>query len=255
MSTHRHPARIASLFSALLVAMSILTLIPTPAGAVQTPESVVVNPDPADWTPHILDGQVNAILQMGSKVVVGGTFTQVRRAGFSADLHAQLPVRVRHGHRRDRPQLRPRPERRGRGAHARPGRNLGLRRRRLQHRQRPELQEARAPEPRRRQHRHQLQGERERLWSRTSCSATAGSTSPGSSRSIKSIARSGLARLEPDHRQRRPEPRPAVHRTRCAGTMGVPGDRRQPRTARSSWRSGASARSRASRGCRSRCST
>ena len=84
MSTHRHPARIASLFSALLVAMSVLTLIPTPVGAVQTPESVVVNPDPADWTPNILDGQVNAILQMGTKVVVGGTFTQVRRAGFSA---------------------------------------------------------------------------------------------------------------------------------------------------------------------------
>ena len=48
----------------------------------QSPETVVVNPDPADWTPQILDGQVNAILQMGTKVVVGGTFTQVRRAGF-----------------------------------------------------------------------------------------------------------------------------------------------------------------------------
>ena len=75
--------RFASLFTALLVAISVLAFVPSPAGAVQTPESVVVNPDPADWTPNILDGQVNAILQMGSKVIVGGTFTQVRRAGFS----------------------------------------------------------------------------------------------------------------------------------------------------------------------------
>ena len=43
----------------------------------------MVNPDPADWTPQIQDGEVNTILQMGTKVVVGGTFTQVRRAGFS----------------------------------------------------------------------------------------------------------------------------------------------------------------------------
>ncbi|MEO8423500.1 MAG: hypothetical protein ABI595_06250, partial [Actinomycetota bacterium] len=80
---HRALPRMASLLTALLVALSVLTFIPTPAGAVQTPQSVVVNPDPADWTPQILDGAVNAILQVGTKVVVGGTFTQVRRAGFS----------------------------------------------------------------------------------------------------------------------------------------------------------------------------
>ncbi len=80
---HRALPRMASLLTALLVALSVLTFIPTPAGAVQTPQSVVVNPDPADWTPQILDGAVNTILQVGTKVVVGGTFTQVRRAGFS----------------------------------------------------------------------------------------------------------------------------------------------------------------------------
>ena len=70
------------MFTAFSVAVALLTLIPQSAQAVQSSETVVVNPDPADWTPQILDGQVNAILQMGSKVVVGGTFTQVRRAGF-----------------------------------------------------------------------------------------------------------------------------------------------------------------------------
>jgi beta-propeller uncharacterized protein DUF5122 len=83
MTKLRAVPRMASILTALLVAVSILTLIPSPAGAVQTSESVVVNPDPADWTPQILDGAVNTILQMGTKVVVGGTFTQVRRAGFS----------------------------------------------------------------------------------------------------------------------------------------------------------------------------
>jgi chitodextrinase len=83
MLTIRALPRMASLLIAVLVASSVLTLIPSPAGAVQAPQSFVVNPDPVDWTPNVLDGQVNAILQMGNKVVVGGTFTQVRRPGFS----------------------------------------------------------------------------------------------------------------------------------------------------------------------------
>ena len=89
--------RMTPLFAGLVMVVSLVALIPSPAAAVQTPESVVVNPDPADWTPDILDGQVNAILQMGSKVIVGGTFTQVRRHGFSAILDAELPLRIRHG--------------------------------------------------------------------------------------------------------------------------------------------------------------
>lgn len=48
-----------------------------PAGAVQVTHPAVVSDNPAHWTPNILDGQVNAILQMGTKVIVGGTFTQV----------------------------------------------------------------------------------------------------------------------------------------------------------------------------------
>ena len=68
----------------LALAASLLTAMP--AAAVQEPHSAVVSPDPADWTPQIEDGQVNAVLQVGTKVIVGGTFTTVRRAGTSAFL-------------------------------------------------------------------------------------------------------------------------------------------------------------------------
>jgi chitodextrinase len=73
-------------WAALVVCMALLLGLPTPAPASDTPHSALANPDPADWTPQIQDGQVNAIVQMGTKVVVGGTFTTVRRAGTSQDL-------------------------------------------------------------------------------------------------------------------------------------------------------------------------
>ncbi len=56
------------------------------AGAVNVAQSVVVSANPADGTPNVLDGQVNAVLQMGTKVVVGGTFTQVQRANSAVTL-------------------------------------------------------------------------------------------------------------------------------------------------------------------------
>ena len=40
----------------------------------------VVSADPADATPHVLDGKVETILPMGNRVYVGGSFTQVRNA-------------------------------------------------------------------------------------------------------------------------------------------------------------------------------
>ena len=40
----------------------------------------IANEDPANWTPHILNGTVYSIVQVGDQIVVGGTFTQVRTA-------------------------------------------------------------------------------------------------------------------------------------------------------------------------------
>ncbi len=40
----------------------------------------IVSDDPANFTPHILNGTVYSIVQVGNMVVVGGSFTQVRSA-------------------------------------------------------------------------------------------------------------------------------------------------------------------------------
>ena len=40
----------------------------------------IVNEDPANFTPHILNGTVYSIVQVGDYIVVGGSFTQVRSA-------------------------------------------------------------------------------------------------------------------------------------------------------------------------------
>jgi hypothetical protein len=61
-------------------------LLPVTALAVNTPQAVIVSDNPVNWTPDVLDGVVNAIVQIGDTVVVGGEFTQVRAAGSSTIL-------------------------------------------------------------------------------------------------------------------------------------------------------------------------
>src|SRR3954452_7910609 len=46
----------------------------------------IVSEDPADFTPNILDGTVNSITQIGDKIIVGGTFTQVQEVNSSVIL-------------------------------------------------------------------------------------------------------------------------------------------------------------------------
>jgi hypothetical protein len=52
-----------------------------PSGqALYSAHDSVVSADPADTTPHVVDGKVDAILPMGNRVYVAGSFTQVRNA-------------------------------------------------------------------------------------------------------------------------------------------------------------------------------
>ncbi|WP_235017872.1 PKD domain-containing protein [Thermomonospora echinospora] len=41
----------------------------------------VVSADPVDFTPHVQDGAVKSIVQIGDRVYIGGSFTQVKEAG------------------------------------------------------------------------------------------------------------------------------------------------------------------------------
>jgi hypothetical protein len=65
---------------ALLSAAVLVGLVAQPGAAVNVAQPVVVSSNPADWTPHVLDGKVDAIVQVGNKLVAGGLFTRVASA-------------------------------------------------------------------------------------------------------------------------------------------------------------------------------
>ena len=56
------------------------------AGAGGVAHQSVVAADPAEWTPHVLDGEVRAVVQVGNRVVVGGAFEEVREAASDVTL-------------------------------------------------------------------------------------------------------------------------------------------------------------------------
>ncbi len=62
----------------ILVIISTLTFGATEAAAVDQAAGRLVSDDPANNTPHALDGQVYSVVQVGSQMVVGGTFTTAR---------------------------------------------------------------------------------------------------------------------------------------------------------------------------------
>ena len=47
--------------------------------AVQTAQDRIVNVNPEDWTPHAVDGRVYALVQVGNRIIAGGTFTTVKQ--------------------------------------------------------------------------------------------------------------------------------------------------------------------------------
>lgn len=51
------------------------------ANAVQPPQPKLVSDDPAAWTPDVMDGEVDSIVQVGDRIVVGGNFTQIKEKG------------------------------------------------------------------------------------------------------------------------------------------------------------------------------
>ncbi|MCX6467515.1 MAG: PKD domain-containing protein [Pseudonocardiales bacterium] len=67
--------------AALAAALIGVGLCATPAAAVQpVVHDVVTDDDPVNWTPHVLDGDVRAITEIGGRVLVGGSFSRVANA-------------------------------------------------------------------------------------------------------------------------------------------------------------------------------
>lgn len=71
------PTTVVAIVLCLLTAL----LAAPPAQAAQVPHDRIVSANPADWTPHVLDGEVNSIVQVGQTMYVGGSFTEVQEAG------------------------------------------------------------------------------------------------------------------------------------------------------------------------------
>ncbi len=80
---HRSP-RLVAVATGLLVAAG--AALPTPATAVNADHGQrVVSADPSNVTPHVMNGSVNAVTQIGNKIIAAGTFTSVSPASTFAN--------------------------------------------------------------------------------------------------------------------------------------------------------------------------
>jgi hypothetical protein len=71
----------------IAVAVASMVAVGSTAGAVNLELHSIVSEAPAaNYTPNITNGRVNALLVMGSRVYVGGTFTTVQNAGSSTNI-------------------------------------------------------------------------------------------------------------------------------------------------------------------------
>lgn len=75
------------LASALVAALTFLgTAAAVPAQALDTAEGQLVRESPAAGTPHVLNGRVLSIAQVGNTMILGGTFDSVRNDGSNTQL-------------------------------------------------------------------------------------------------------------------------------------------------------------------------
>ena len=72
--------RVVAAGAAVVSALGLLSLGSSGATAAQS-QPVVVDDDPANFTPHVLDGEVFAIAEVGNKIILGGSFTRAQNNG------------------------------------------------------------------------------------------------------------------------------------------------------------------------------
>ncbi len=63
----------------LAVAGGLVALTPAATASIQ--QNLVVSDNPANFTPHVLDGEVWSVAQVGTRIVLGGNFTQAQNNG------------------------------------------------------------------------------------------------------------------------------------------------------------------------------
>lgn len=80
MSPRPRSRRRTLAFAALLAATTV-AVSGTATAASAPGHSKLVRTDPQAGTPNVLDGEVDAILDVGGKILLGGTFTSVSEAG------------------------------------------------------------------------------------------------------------------------------------------------------------------------------
>ena len=102
-----------------------------PANAASTGNSAphpgrIVSDNPSGFTPHVMDGQVQTLAQVGNMIIVGGSFTTVRNAGSSTDITREQRLRLQCNDRPGQHELRSEPERHGLQGPAGRGRHVGL---------------------------------------------------------------------------------------------------------------------------------
>jgi hypothetical protein len=72
------PTRLGAVCAAVLLTAGVTTTVATPSQASEPTLDDVVSVDPADWTPNVTDGHVNAMVQIGNRVIAAGSFTSVK---------------------------------------------------------------------------------------------------------------------------------------------------------------------------------
>lgn len=70
--------RVAQLVVLALIGGLFLAGAPSAVRAAETPAGRLVSDDPANFTPHVIDGRVYSIVQVGDTMILGGQFTQTR---------------------------------------------------------------------------------------------------------------------------------------------------------------------------------
>lgn len=92
MRARRRRALVAAAAGTAAVALTTVAPVPSLAsGGDLVAHDLVVSAVPASWTPQVKDGEVWAIQQVGSSMVVGGSFTQVSPSSGSP-IHARSNI-------------------------------------------------------------------------------------------------------------------------------------------------------------------